>query len=185
MRITNLLPKEEQQDLKLELMSGQLFRFWAYTLASMLVLLVLCLASVFVLEKRITASGNEIDSKRQSLNSSTTKQLEQEVVALNDQIRLLNSLYANHYYWSNALEELSYMVDSGARLTSIGLERATGKVTVQGEAADRDSVLTFWSRVMKSEVFKDIDFPLTNLETDVNPEFTFNFQVRPEEIKKP
>lgn len=184
-KITNLLPKEDQQDLKLELMAGQVFRFWAYILASFVVLSGLGMGMVFVLEQRIAASNNEIDSKRQSLNSSATRQLEQEVVTLNDQIRLLNSLYANHYYWSKTLTELSYMVDSGTRLTTVQMDRATGKVTVQGEADDRDSVLSFWSRVMKSEVFKDINFPLTNLESNVGPEFTFEFYIKPEEVKKP
>jgi Tfp pilus assembly protein PilN len=185
MSLTNLLPPEEQKDLGLEIMAGQVFRFWASVLVSLALVVIVGLGIMLLLEQRITDSNNDIEVKKQSLNTSATRQLEQEVLTLNTQIQLVDSLYTNHYRWSAALTELSYLVDAGTVLTSVQLERETGQVIVTGESDDRDGVLAFWSDVMKSKVLKDVDFPLTNLETNVNPNFTFTFFVEAEELTKP
>src|SRR5690606_22559641 len=98
-------------------------------------------------------------------------------------ISLIDSLRRDHYYWSRALIELSYLVDSNTRLSSVNMDRETGEVKVTGIADDRDGILAFWSAVHKSEVFHNIDFPLTNLESDDDAPFAFTFYIKPEALK--
>ena len=184
MRTINLLPKSEQREFELDLLNGQVTRFWILTIISLAVVLGLTVASDLYLSQQISLNQVQIDNKTRELRSSATKQLEEEVTALNRQIRLIDSLRQDHYLWSRALVELTYLVDSGARLTAIQLDRETGKVTVNGIASDRDNLLAFWSATMKSEVFHGINFPLTNLEQDKDAPFTFTFYVLPEEIKE-
>lgn len=184
MKILNLLPKEEVKELQYEQYGSQIFRFWTSTVLALIVLFVISLAGNFWLSQKISINNSEIENKKQELSTAATKQLEQEVSELNAQIRLIDSLRRNHYYWSNALIELSYLLDTDAKFTSVQMDRETGKVQVNGEAGDRDSVLAFWAAVKKSEMYKNIDFPLTNLEKDEGAEYTFTFFINPEKVKQ-
>ncbi|MBX4187761.1 MAG: hypothetical protein KW793_01335 [Candidatus Doudnabacteria bacterium] len=183
-KIVNLLPKEEVSEFRLEQMAGQIFSFWIWTLATLAAVFVLSLGSSVLLTQRISANQNDIENKRQQLRSSATKQLELEVSTLNRQIALIENLRKDHYYWSNAFLELLDLLDTDARVNLVEMDRATGKVDVSGTSGDRDSVLSFWAAVKKSNMFKDINFPLTNLERDVDANFNYTFYVKPEEMNK-
>ncbi len=185
MKIINLLPEHELKEIKLDIMSSQVFRFWFWILISLGFLFVLAVAANLLLSQRITSNNNEIEARKQILSSSSTKQVEQQVLELNKQIKLIETLRSDHYSWSKALIEMAYMVDSETRITSMTMERITGKVVVSGRAADRESMLAFWSTVKQSKLFKDINFPLTNLEKDQQADFTFSFYVNASELKKP
>lgn len=183
MKILNLLPKEAQKDLALEQVAGQIRRFWIWVIVTLGVLLLLAFGGSVYLNQRISINHNNIENKKLELSTESTRQLEQEVSSLNRQIALIDTLRKDHYYWSKVLIELTYLVDTDTKINSVQMDRETGKVEVYGEAADRESVLAFWSTVMKTELFKDIDFPLTNLERDVNANFKFTFYVNAEELK--
>jgi Tfp pilus assembly protein PilN len=184
MRIINLLPKEELHNLKVESMSNQTLRFWLSVIAVLVLVFGISLGAKFYLTQKIASSEASIAEKKASLSTASIKKLEQEVLALNQQVNLIQTLRADHYNWSRALIEVAQLSNGGITLTSLQMDRVTGKVTVQGEASDRDNVLQFWNAVRSSYLFTDIDFPLTNLEKDAGANFSFNFFVKPEELKK-
>jgi Tfp pilus assembly protein PilN len=182
-KVVNLLPKAEQKELRLEIMTAQVRQFWFVVLASFILLILLGIGASLFLQQRIKSNNAEIENKKKVLSSAATKQLEQQVSELNNQIRLVGALKSDHYHWSKALVELTYMVDNDTKLTSVTMDRFTGRVQVYGEAADRESVLAFWSTVKRSSLFSNINFPLTNLEKDLRANFTFTFNVNTQEMK--
>jgi len=183
MKTINLLPKEQSRQLRLEILSGQLVSFWMWIIISMVFVLVLSLTAAFLLKERIGINQEEIELKKSALRTQATQELEQEVSSLNNQIKIVNNLRKDHYYWSQAMAELTRMVDSETRLTNVRMERTSNKITVSGVAADRESMLSFWSSVTKSDLFKDIDFPLANLEKPTEVPFYFSFYVDEKLIK--
>ncbi|HYC79850.1 MAG TPA: hypothetical protein VEC17_02395, partial [Candidatus Binatia bacterium] len=82
----NLLPKEEVQELRLELISSQVFQFWLWTIITLGIVFALSLSGTFLIAQKIDANKAEIENKKRSLSSESTKQLEQEVSNLNRQI---------------------------------------------------------------------------------------------------
>jgi hypothetical protein len=184
MKIINLLPKEEIKQLRLETVSSQILGFWIWVLVSLAVVFTLSIASTILLTQKISYNNDMIEQKKEELRTSTTKQLEQEVSSLNERILLIDRLRKDHYYWSNAYIELVNMLDTDVTLDTVTMNRETGMVEVQGLAADREGVLSFWAAVKKSTIFEKINFPLTNLEKDVDANFGYIFYLKPEEMKK-
>ncbi len=182
-KVINLLPKEEIRELKLEQVSTQVAGFFIWVVVSLAVVLVLAITGDILLTQRINEVKADIEVREEALSNASTRQLENEVTALNKQIKFIEKYRAGHYYWSNAYEELSRFLPNDTYLTSVNMDRE-GQVVVNGVAGTRDSVIAFWSAVKKSSFFENVNFPLTNLEKDVDANFTFTFYIKSEEIVK-
>jgi Tfp pilus assembly protein PilN len=171
----NLLPKDEQRELKFELVSNQLIFFWSAVIVSLIVFTILAQATHIYLNNNVNKIQSSIDQDNQTLNSSDYKNIQNQIMALNQNIREIKNLDSQHYYWSSALVQLSNLISSDMQLNGITFDSGTGKIEITGQAKVRDSVLNFWSNVIKSDYFKNIDFPLNNLEKSKLSDFNFTF----------
>lgn len=183
MKIINLLPEEEAKELKLEVASHQLTRFFAIVASSLLVLFILAFGAKFFLKNEIGKDNNLIEDLQKQLSSANNQALEKQVVTLNGQIKTIKIIDQQHYYWSKALVELGNMSPSDFHLDTVTLDRGSGLITVSGVSDSRSSVITFWSNVKKSQYFSNINFPLTNLEEPSDTHFSFTFNINPDTIK--
>ncbi|OGE81017.1 MAG: hypothetical protein A3H72_01615 [Candidatus Doudnabacteria bacterium RIFCSPLOWO2_02_FULL_48_8] len=182
MKKINLLPLSAQKELTLELASRQFLNFWAWIFFSLLLLSALSFFSTFQLNSQINQAEEAIAENQALLKSATNQQLQQQVVALNDEIRKIEALRARHYYWSEALVELGNFIADDAVIDVLSLDRASGKIDISGTAQDRESILKFWADMHKSKYFKNINFPLSNLERADDAPFTYTFYINPEAI---
>jgi Tfp pilus assembly protein PilN len=184
MRIINLLPKTQQKEITLDQAANQLLNFWLWVIGSMLLLFLLSLVTVFRLNTAITETETEISKNREALKSSQNQQLEKQVLNLNTEIQKIKTLRNEHYRWSNGLIELGNIIPAEMVVDVMSLQRETGKVDISGTSRSRGSVLQFWANMHKSSHFKDINFPLTNLERSTDAPYSFTFYINEEEIKK-
>jgi len=183
MKQVNLLPKIEQRELKLQFYAERMLAFWIWVACSIAVFFVLSLLTVFYLNRMMNETQTQITQNKALLDSSDFKDLQNQIILLNRNIKEINNLQTHHYFWSNALIELSSLVPPEMQLNQIGFSQATGKIQIIGQAKTREKVIEFWANVIKSEYFKNINFPLTNLEKATNPDFTYTFSVNPDKFK--
>lgn len=183
MKQINLLPEAEVKELKLELASGLWLRFYTILGSTLVILLILGFVTRILISATIASNEAQIQQLRRQLTSSNNQALEKQVVDLNTQMRNLETLNRQHYYWSDALIELGNLSPADFHLDTVTLDRATGEVVVMGTADNRSSVLEFWSAVHKSKYFTRINFPLNNLQQAANTPFTFTFFINSEPLK--
>ncbi len=184
MRFINLLPKSEQKETQLQFFSRSQTLFWVWVAIT----LVMFLAGTFAARLYLTTiqkqTVKDIVEKQKSLQTSDNEQLKTEVNNINQQIRVIKSLESQHVYWSKGFEELGRLFNPDLQIDLISVDRATGKVELLGKSTNRDSVIAFWSGIHKSKYFKNINFPLSNLERANNTNFTFTFYVNMDELKQ-
>ena len=179
----NLLPKPEQKEIRYELISHQLMNFWLWVILSFMVLLVLSLLAVFQLKLMAKQVDADINKSRQALSSASNQQLQKQVLLLNDEIRKINELQSQHYQWSEALIELGKIIPNDLVVDILTLDRSSGKIDIAGFAGDRESIIKFWSAMHKSQYFKNINFPLSNLEQPRNAHYRFTFYINEDKIR--
>ena len=92
MKKINLLPLSAQKELTLELASRQFLNFWAWIFFSLLLLSALSFFSTFQLNSQINQAEEAIAENQALLKSATNQQLQQQVVALNDEIRKIEAM---------------------------------------------------------------------------------------------
>jgi Tfp pilus assembly protein PilN len=151
---------------------------------SLTVFLILALLARVYLRSELTQTQEQIISKKDILKSSDNEQLKQQVESLNQQIRGINNIQKQHIYWSTALAELGRLFASDIQLDLVSIDRESGKVEVTGLAGSRDSALKFWYDIQNSVYFKDINFPLSNLERATDDTFSFTFTANIENLKE-
>ena len=183
MKTINLLPKSVTRELQIELIASQVLSFWIKLLITLAVFFALVLASVLYLRSEITKTDHAIAEQKEILSSSNTKELQARVSALNKKIRTIKDVRNSTYYWSEALLELAAITPNELVIESLVIDRETGKIDITGTADNRDGVLTFWANVKKSRYFKNINFPLANLEKSEDTPYTYTFYINPEAIK--
>ncbi len=183
MKKINLLPKPEQQELKLQLFSQQLLKFWILIAASLVVFFLLTKATQIYLNRTVSDTQNKISQNKALLNSSDYRDLQRQILAINSNIKEIENLEDHHYYWSNALIELARLIPPNMQLNNIDFDSITGKIQINGQAQNRDAVIGLWSNIIKSEYFKNINFPLANLEKAKLPDFTYTFFINKDKFK--
>ncbi|MBX4187497.1 MAG: PilN domain-containing protein [Candidatus Doudnabacteria bacterium] len=119
------------------------------------------------------------------LKSSDNELLKQQVEAINTQTVTIRNLQGQHYYWSEAFHDLATRLPADIVVDELTADRPTGKVTMEGVAGNRESVLKFWADMHKSEFFNNIDFPLSNLDAATNDPFVFSFFIVPDKLRNP
>jgi uncharacterized membrane protein len=184
MKRINLLPKTQQQELVLLFLSQKILLFWIWIVITLVIFLILTLAGKSYLSRQLADVSHQVETKKAVLKSSDNELLKQQVGNLNNQILAIKNINAQHYQWAAALIELGNLFAQDLSMDLITVDRATGKVDVKGTAATRESVLKFWSDIHKSTYFKNINFPLSNLNRATNDSFTFSFYLNPEQIKQ-
>lgn len=180
----NLLPKPQQQQVRYGLLSHQVMNFWLWVAGSLVVLVVLVFLASVRIKQELVQTETAIAANREQLASDTNRQLENEVLTLNSDLKKINTLQTQAYHWSQALLELGQLIPLDFVVDILSLDRKTGRVAISGTAGDRANILLFWSAIHKSRHFRDINFPLANLERVRQAPFTFEFNLNAEEIKR-
>ncbi|MGE5298133.1 MAG: PilN domain-containing protein [Acidobacteriaceae bacterium] len=184
MKSINLLPKPVSRELMLDVIGRQMLAFWVRALLLMALFFLLSLGTIFYLQSEISSTDKTINEQKATLSSSNTKDLENRVKALNKSISNLKTFENQHYYWSVVLIEIAKIMPNDIEVDSITLDRAANRIDIAGRAKTRDSAMLFYAAVKKSPMFKDINFPLKNLERAKDSDFAFTFYLKPEEMKK-
>jgi len=184
MKKINLLPKTQAREVRLGLASKQLLNFFIFIGSTLVILFAAALAIRFYMEGTLSQGKLQVDDLQKQLSSQNNQALEKRVVNLNTQLKNIKNISTQHLYWSNALLELGNLFPKDFHLDNLSVDRATGKIEVAGTADKREDVIAFWSNVKKSTYFTNINFPLTNLETETDTKFDFIFYINTKAIQK-
>ncbi|OGE78176.1 MAG: hypothetical protein A2751_03380 [Candidatus Doudnabacteria bacterium RIFCSPHIGHO2_01_FULL_46_14] len=180
----NLLPPEEQKEVARLEINAEILHFGIILTASLLVLAAVLFGVNLWLGRTVSKNDQEIAKYSTQLEAYQGTSLQKEVAALNENIENFKMLSEQSMKWSPYLMELATLIPKDVSLDSIQLNRITGKVEVTGRASNRNSVLALRQRVLDSKHFKNINFPLYNLETARNVSWKYRFYLRMEEAEE-
>lgn len=174
-KYTNLLPKEEQREISLEKISGRLFRFFLVILASLCILIVAFAAGRLYLQAKISSIRDRIELQENVVSKEDNLKLKQELNEFNGHLSNLVNMEQHHAQWSEVLIEFARLLPQDVAVDSISASRETGFVRITGFALNRDSVLQLRKDLLASPYFKDVNFPLSNLNRATNVTFSYSF----------
>lgn len=185
MKVINLLPKSEKKELELETISHQILVFWIMVLVTLLLFVGVAWVFKFYIAQLIAANDRLIAESQQQLQSQEYVQLHDQIISLNGEVSDMKNLNNHHYNWSQAMLQLSSLVQPSVQFNQLTFNAATGEIDVSGQTKVRQDVIDFWANVVKSPYFSKINFPLTNLEKPVNSDFEFKFYANKDKFSNP
>lgn len=177
----NLLPpkiKKEIEFVDLRHASTALF-VWIFIL---LLSFTLILATIFVSLSILSRSQNKlIEEKRDNEEMQKILEIEEKIKTANKIITAIYDKQKNMVYWTPIFEELSKLVSGNMYLKSFNYRSNNNEIKLDGWADTRDRMLAFEQALKESQLFDEVETPLSNLLKKTNVDFSFTFK----SIKKP
>ena len=95
---------------------------------------------------------------------------------------MVSEMKKNKIYWSLLMEELSRIIPQNVFLTDLATK--TYKISIIGKAGNREKLVEFQDNLKKSSCFSEVTYPLSNYTSKEDLEFTIDFKVKEECVKK-
>ncbi len=151
-----------------------------------LVVMVVCVELVFVgaltvgdfqlkaKTKRVTQEAELstllLRAQGQTTIADTTK-------LLNSQVKALQDLQKRYVSWVPTFNTVSELTPPGISLTSIAFDQGTGKISLRGVAATRESYTSYEKILQGSPLLTNVIFPLQTKKTALGFDITAAFKV--------
>lgn len=175
----NLLPPEEQQEIRLARINYQIQNFGSWLVLSIFVLLVFLVIARMFLISELEVVFQQVREAAHTLSDSEKTKIRAEVQGLNQDLKNANILQAANQSWSPILRELASILPADVTLDSLKITREEKKIEINGRAAKRDSVLQFRRNLIGSENFQNVNFPLMNIEKATDAPWKYRFYIKP------
>ncbi len=174
----NLLPPEEKSILMEER------NFKEILILGMVVFFGLCSLSLILLFININLRGGVVlqkvvwQQKQEEFESSRAKELEREIIQLNQMLSGINDFYQRKFCLTDVFEEFFESLPSQIHLTRISYQEDNRKISLSGFSPSRAILLELKENLEKREGFQDVYFPSSNWISPFDIQFSIYFYVQ-------
>ena len=122
----------------------------------------------------------QTEKMNQSLLSQNTDSIASTITTINTKLNIINNTLEYHEVIPIINTILSNKTGSIHinSLTYGSVNASTSALTIQGISATRESLVLFVKSLKKSETFKVVDLPVSNLTKDKNIDFVINLSTK-------
>lgn len=184
-KYVNLLPQTQQASLRLAKISSLVLSFGIWVVLSLLVTAALLFAAQVYLGKKLEAATILLASRGDELGKLEQSVRKGEIEDLNLDLLNLQKLTGQSENLGPVLMEFAKLLPPDVTVDSITIMRADKKIEAAGRAGTRTSVLKLRQNILGSEFFKNVNFPLLNLEKPTDTNWKYRFFINPEKLKAP
>lgn len=181
-KLVNLLPPAAQKLNKQVQINRELMNFGVWLVLSLIVVALVLLAAQITLQAQLSGAREQIQLKTAELSNLEQAFLQDEVIALNQDMDNLEKIREHNKEWSGALLEIARLLPSDMVLDSMVVDGEDNRVEARGRSRTRDSVLEFRKNLLSSEYFQNVNFPLANLEKATETEWSYRFFIDQEKL---
>lgn len=173
----NLLPPLLQKQVKNSQINKRVMVFGMWLILSAIVTAGVLFATNLLLTEQLKSTEVAVAERTDDLRDLEQAFLQEDIQELNETLKNFDQLLINRHKWSGVFVEIAQILPTNIRVDSVELDRETGKVKMSGFAQSRDSVLQFRKNILASNIFMNVDFPLANLESANNLDWSYEFFV--------
>ena len=181
-RYINLLPPEEQKALKLEGLNYTVASFGVWVLLSLVFFIAFIFGAQIILNQEIDDLNEQVTARSSELQNIKQPAVQKEIEVLNRNLANLQTLLPSHEDWTPILVEFARLLPADLTVDSIVITREDSKMEAAGHGDTRESVLNLRNNLLESRYFKDVNFPLSNLERARNVNWEYRFCFNPEKL---
>lgn len=182
-RYINLLPPEQQKNIRLARVNSQVLSFVIWLILSILIFATVLFASFLVLRQRLESLQGEIAEQTKTLEELKETSVRKEVEIFSSNLKNFDVLQKSQDGWSRVLEEIARGLPADMTIDTMSINRADRKVELSGRGGSRNSVLQYRKTLIASANFVNLNFPLANLEKSKDLSWKYRFYVKPEFLK--
>jgi len=168
----NLLSPKKKEEVKLKRIYASIKDIVMLFLLFALIISIMLLGSKFFLQNQLTElltqNATRIDA---------VEKISKKIILANVKINGMEKIQNNFQKMSAVFEELANITPSGAYYSSVQIYRETGIIQLRGTASTRQDLLKLQDNLNNSELFQDIDLPLSDLLSKENNSFNISANI--------
>lgn len=179
----NLLPSEQQSQMRLASVNSQILSFGIWLILSALVTLTILFVSFLFFRGRLSNLNDEVIVQTKVLEEVRQTAVQKEAEIYNLNLKNFETLTKAQDKWSQIMMEIGRKLPPDMSVDVLKIDRLEKKVEISGRAGSRVSVLSYRQYLIDSPYFQNINFPLSNLEKATNVNWKYRFYIKPNSLK--
>ena len=166
------MPTERKKAIKIENFNRFLFKMGFVVISSILLLVIFLLANLFIINiyKKINQEQIE-EAESGELNSIIQKvktEIDRHYLKTNQSVEIINKRVP---FW-NHLNQINQILPRNIYYSQITME--LGRIKLEGLAKNRNDLVDFKELLKQSELFSEVEMPISNLTSQKNINFQIN-----------
>lgn len=174
----NLLAPAKKQEIRLIKNFLLTRRLIIISLGFLLVIALILAGTNYYLARKNKELASKLETN-QTLPTGQNIPLSQSISLFNKQLKSVGKIQADYHKWSEFFLEFNRAVPNNLQITSLIFNTSDKTALIQGTAKTRDDLIQFQTSLAKSNLFKEITSPISNLliRNDISFELraTLNF----------
>lgn len=165
----NLVPKKLKDEFKMEKISMSLNKI----MVVFLIFVFFSYIALLGLSYYLKTVQDELDFIVKNTNKDS-EEYEKEVIEINTNTQYISEVQSDYTYWSKLYYSIGQTINKDLRFNSISIDKEASKVSINGHAATRQSLLDFKDQIEKNIYLSDIVFPIKTLFEKEDIDFSIN-----------
>ena len=133
----------------------------------------------------LLSSAEQLAAQQSLMGSAETANLKKDVETFNKAMANFQKLSAGQQQYSVLLREIANLLPADLTVDRLTISADDHKIELGGRGGSRDSVLALRARLVDSAYFKNVNFPLANLQRAQDVSWSYRFYFLPEKINEP
>ncbi|MBT4121593.1 hypothetical protein HOE31_01445 [bacterium] len=154
----NLISPKQQKLLKVR----NVYLYIENFLNLLIIASILIAISLIPINQTIANLSRTVEQKKGAVAASN-KLLTDKINYLNEEITTIDSIQKSFNDWPGFLKELASLVPNNVLIIQINAQLKTNQFTMQGHAESREEYLLFKDNLENSEIFFDLNTPITDI----------------------
>lgn len=174
----NLISEELKKQIKFKHIFLLLKRIYYIFLVLIIVLSIMILSARIILQNRF----NDV-VEQTSLISRSDKSNGSKISEINSKLDTVAEIQDKFVYWSKLFSNIFNSISDDISLSYFSVNQLDKTIKFQGLAKTRESLLSLNNDLEKSNLFTDINFPMSNILEEKNINFEINAKINLSQLK--
>lgn len=171
----NLISEELKQNIKLKHIYKMLKRA-----IFLLIIITIFIAIIFLVSKIILQNNFNKIVEQTTLITKNSQGRNTKIREINIKINYVDEIQNDYIEWSYLLEDLARNINNNIIFNLINIDGEEKKIELKGIAISRNSLLLLKDGLDDSDIFINIDFPISNIleKKDINFEIKADINLK-------
>ncbi len=176
----NLVPEQHKKNQSI----NRTFSILNGSLVLLSVIIAVYAGLMFGIKLMLNRIISEVNVHTQGI-ANNSEGYNKKVKDINEQLQYTEGIQSGFKPWTCLISEILKCLERGVVFTNISINKDQSQAVIQGNAKQRDSLLSFKSKLEKSELIENVDLPLQNLLVKEDLGFTLTLKLKSDRINIP
>ncbi len=183
MKIINLLPKNQQTELRYQAMLHRLWAVFGVSLVSFAVVFLAQFGVKIFLQVEAKIYSAQITELQGQVNKQNNAEIKSKIKQINDTISDFKTLSDSSPKLSQAIAAFAKLPPPGIKINNVSIDASRKVININGQGATREAIIELYNNIHRDSNFYNVDYPLENVVKPTNQSFHFTFYMKDELIK--